>query len=218
MTSIAFSVNSQPVTLDVRDSETLGEVLRYRLGLTGTKIGCNEAECGICTVLVTRPGADRGTPVDSCVYPALKAAGCKVLTIEGLAAEWRGEISNLKSQISKSGLHPLQEAFVAHGAAQCGFCIPGLIMTAKALLDSNPDPTNDEIKSALKDTYCRCEGFSHILSAIREAARVMREGGPLRPMPLPETKHGLRVVGEAVPRPEAVAKVTGAAKYTDDYG
>jgi aerobic-type carbon monoxide dehydrogenase small subunit (CoxS/CutS family) len=120
MTLLKFEVNGQPVEVDVRDNEYLSDVLRYRLGLTGTKIGCNEAECGICTVQVN------GLSVDSCVYPALKAQHTKVETIEGLA---------------NSKLHPLQQAFLEGGAVQCGFCIPGLIMTAKALLEENPDPS-----------------------------------------------------------------------------
>jgi carbon-monoxide dehydrogenase small subunit len=110
--------------------------LRLDLGLTGTKIGCEEAECGICTVLLD------GLPVDSCIYPAFKAQGRSVTTIEGLAHG--GE------------LHPLQRNFINHGAVQCGFCTPGLIMTAAALLDETADPSEHDIKVALKDTYCRC--------------------------------------------------------------
>ena len=208
MSELNFTVNGQSVQLGIREHEYLADVLRYRLGLTGTKIGCNEAECGICTVLVD------GLPVDSCIYPAIKAGGKSVLTIEGLAQGDR--------------LHPLQQAFVKHGAVQCGFCIPGFIMTAKALIDSQPNPTEHDIKLALKDTYCRCEGFTHIMSAIKEAARVQREAKTRRvpetlgvrqmgPMTLPETRRDHRVVGEQVERPDGVGKVTGAAKYTDDY-
>ncbi|WP_240550162.1 molybdopterin-dependent oxidoreductase [Candidatus Roseilinea sp. NK_OTU-006] len=189
--SLTFTVNGRPVTVDVRPSAFLAEVLREQLGLTGVKIGCNEAECGICTVLVD------GAPVNSCIYPALKANGARVETIEGLA---RG-----------GQLHPLQQAFIEQGAVQCGFCTPGLIMTAKALLDANPNPSEDDIKHALKDTYCRCTGYVSVIAAIKQAA------GQNGHLALPETRPPLNVVGKPLPRPDAVAKVTGAAKYTDDY-
>ncbi len=123
MPELKLTVNGVAHTLDVPHNRFLAEVLRYDLGLTGTKIGCNEAECGACTVLVN------GRSVDSCIYPAFKAQGAEVLTIEGLANTWPdGE------------LHPLQEAFVMHGATQCGFCTPGFILQAKTLLDENHEP------------------------------------------------------------------------------
>src|SRR5688572_12686336 len=153
MAMLNLTLNGTATTVDVRENEYLAEVLRYRLGLTGTKIGCNEAECGICSVLVN------GTPVDSCVYPALKADGAAVMTIEGLAESWRSEVRSRKSESESdlqplaSDLHPLQEAFARGGAPQCGFCIPGLIMTAKGLIDEKPDPSEHDIKVALKDTY-----------------------------------------------------------------
>src|SRR5512139_3161722 len=159
--------------------------------MTGTKIGCNEAECGICTVIVD------GQPVVSCIFPAVKAQGAQVETIEGL---------------SNGHLHPLQENFIKHGAVQCGFCTPGLIMQSKALLDKKQGElvTDEEIKIALKDTYCRCTGYVSVINAVKAA-----NGQPIE-LVLPETKHGLNVVGEAKPRADAVAKVTGAAKYADD--
>ncbi len=220
MVTLAFSVNGKPTTVHIRENEYLSDVLRYGLGLTGTKIGCNEAECGICTVLVD------GTPVDSCIYPALKAQGAEVLTIEGLANTWRSEIrdSGLQSPISNpqpptSNLHPLQQAFVQGGAPQCGFCIPGIIMTAKALIDTNPEPSEHDIKVALKDTYCRCAGYSFIINAIQAAARSIRTGQPIAnyQYPLPETKAPLKVIGRPLPRPDAIDKVTGAARYADDH-
>ncbi len=228
MFTLAFTVNGRPTLVDVRENEYLSDVLRYHLGLTGTKIGCNEAECGSCTVLVD------GTPVDSCVYPALKALGAEVLTIEGLAASWKREAGRQLSVSSDqspqntthwslhtdySALHPLQQAFVKGGAPQCGFCIPGIIMTAKALIDSNLDPSEHDIKVALKDTYCRCAGYSFIINAIQAAARSMRTGEPIAnyQYPLPETKTPLKVIGHPLPRPDAIDKVTGAAKYSDDY-
>src|SRR5512136_1305958 len=191
MPTLNFTVNGNPVSVDVKPNEFLAEVLRYKLGLTGTKIGCNEAECGICTVIVD------GQPVVSCIYPALKAEGAHVETIEGLA---------------NGQLHSLQENFIKHGAVQCGFCTPGVIMTSKALLDRKQGQpvTDEEIKIALKDTYCRCTGYVSVMNAIKAA-----NGQPIE-LVLPDTKHGLSVVGDAKPRADAVAKVTGAAKYADD--
>jgi xanthine dehydrogenase molybdenum-binding subunit len=160
--------------------------------MTGTKIGCNEAECGICTVLVN------GTPVSSCVYPAFKAQGANVETIEGL---------------SKDGsLHPLQQAFLDHGAVQCGICTPGMIMTAKALIDQKGESlTENDISVALKDTYCRCTGYHSIVRAIRRAA-----GHDLAPS-LPETRGAGAAIGRARPNPNARAKIDGSARFTDDY-
>jgi aerobic carbon-monoxide dehydrogenase small subunit len=152
MSTLNIIVNGEHYGFDVPESRTLAEFLRLDLGLTGTKIGCEEAECGICSVLVD------GVPVDSCVYPAFKAHGRQVTTIEGLA---EGE-----------KLHPLQEQFIRHGAVQCGFCTGGLIMTAAALLEENTDPSDKDIKTALKDTYCRCTGYTSVIQAVQSAARV----------------------------------------------
>jgi selenium-dependent xanthine dehydrogenase len=184
-------VNDKSVSIDVEPNAFLANVLRYQLGLTGTKIGCQEAECGICTVLVN------GTPVNSCIYPAVKANGARVETVEGLAHDGQ--------------LHPLQQAFIDHGAVQCGFCTSGLIMTSKALIDRNPHPTDEDIKHALKDTYCRCTGYVSVINAIKDAAQQTKL------LQLPSTKEPLNVVGRPLPRPDAVHKVTGAAKYADDY-
>ncbi len=195
MPILRLTVNGNPVSVEVKPNEFLAEVLRYRLGLTGTKIGCNEAECGICTVIVD------GQPVVSCIYPALKAEGAQVETIEGLAP-------------AGGHLHPLQENFIKLGAVQCGFCTPGVIMQSKALLDKKQgEPvTDEEIKIALKDTYCRCTGYVSVMNAVKAANGQKIELHDY----LPETKHGYHVVGEAKPRADAVAKVTGAAKYADD--
>ncbi len=195
MSTIRLTVNGQTVEKDVPESRTLAQFLRYDLGLTGTKIGCEEAECGICTVLVN------GVPVNSCIYPLFKAQGAEVLTIEGLAQGTR--------------LHPLQRAFIEHGAVQCGFCTPGLIMTAKALLDTNPDPSEEDIKAALKDTYCRCTGYVSVIHAIRAAAQELRGEAPPR-WQEPQGSAALGVVGRSVPRPEEVEKVTGKARFADD--
>jgi xanthine dehydrogenase molybdenum-binding subunit len=204
---IHFRVNQQDVSVSVEAGEMLADVLRDRIGLIGTKIGCNEAECGSCTVLVD------GEPFLSCTYPAPRVEGRTVLTIEGL----EGTVDPKQQMaINGSSLHPLQEAFIRYGAVQCGFCIPGQIMTAYALLQKNPDPSEVEIRSALKDTLCRCAGYPTIIHSIQEAARTLRTG---EPMPAPETPLAAtagKVVGRLQPRPEAEPKVTGAARYTDD--
>jgi len=202
-------VNGQSVSIEPLPGEMLSELLRQRLRLTGTKIGCNEAECGVCTVLVD------GEPVLSCTYPAARAEGKSILTIEGLAGLFRNRGSELDR--GERRLHPLQEAFVIHGAVQCGFCIPGQIMTAFALLQRNPDPTEDDIRYALKDTLCRCGGYPTIIRAIQAAAHAIRSGGSVSPPPLkPQSLSGWSVVGTFQPRPDAIEKVTGEAKFTDD--
>jgi CO/xanthine dehydrogenase Mo-binding subunit/aerobic-type carbon monoxide dehydrogenase small subunit (CoxS/CutS family) len=196
MSQLKLTVNDKTYDLDVPESRTLAQVLRYDLGLTGTKIGCEEAECGICTVLVNQ------TPVDSCIYPAFKAQGTAVTTIEGLAHNGK--------------LHPLQAAFIEHGAVQCGFCTSGLIMNAKALLDTNPSPTDHDIKVALKDTLCRCTGYSSVINAIHSAASELRGEGA-QPWQAPKTVAPLSAIGQPVPPQEVIDKVTGRAKFTDDY-
>lgn len=197
---ITLIVNGKPYTLEAIPGETLASLLRERLHLTGTKIGCNEAECGVCTVVVD------GQAVMSCVYPAERADGNHILTIEGLAQQINDEIR----------LHPLQEAFVEHGAVQCGFCIPGQIMTAYALLKQNPNPSSDEIRFALKDTLCRCAGYPTIENAIQAAAHTLRTGKPIPPPRLPASVRAREVVGRVHVRPDAIDKVTGRAIYTDD--
>lgn len=205
-----LTVNGRLITLEPLPGEMLADLLRNRLGLTGTKIGCNEAECGACTVLVN------DVPVLSCTYPAAKAEGKRVLTIEGLAAlaPQQGE----HPATDDSRLHPLQKAFVQYGAVQCGFCIPGQIMTCYALLKANPQPSEDEIRQALKDTLCRCAGYPSILRAIQAAGAELR-GEADRPTLPAESEidaQSLHVVGKLQPRPDAIAKVTGAARFTDD--
>ncbi|MRR32848.1 (2Fe-2S)-binding protein, partial [bacterium] len=165
---IEFTVNGKHVSLAEQPGEMLADLLRLRLGLTGTKIACQENECGACTVLLD------GEPVLSCSFPAVKAQGRHVVTIEGLAQEYTARAQRFTSASEKDGaanLHPLQDAFIQHGAVQCGFCIPGQIMTSAALLEHNPAPSEDEIKYALKDTLCRCAGYPSILGAIQAAAK-----------------------------------------------
>jgi xanthine dehydrogenase molybdenum-binding subunit len=192
MSTLRMLLNGNPVEIDVPESRYLSEVLREDLGLTGTKIGCAEAECGICTVLLN------GTPVESCVYPAFKAQDARVDTIESLSRD--------------GTLHPLQQAFLDHGAVQCGICTPGVIMTAKALIDAKgASLTRDDIAFALKDTFCRCTGYQSIIRAILQASG--QESPPL----LPATRSPGKSVGQPNPNPQAHAKILGEARYTDDY-
>jgi len=153
MPLLEMKVNGSVVKIEVEPEEMLAGVLRERLGLTGTKIGCDEGECGACTALLD------GVPVLSCMYPALKAQGQAVTTIEGLSPE--GE------------LHPLQESFVEHSAIQCGYCTPGFIMSAAALLSDNPTPSRDEIMEGLSGNLCRCTGYYQIMDAVEAAAAEM---------------------------------------------
>ncbi len=192
---IRFHVNGEPVQLRPQPGEMLAQTLRERLGLTGTKIGCEEDECGACTVLVD------GQAILSCNYPTPKADGRHVLTIEGLG--------------TPQALHPLQQAFVEHGVVQCGYCIPGQIMAAAGCLLAHPDPTDADVRGALKDTLCRCAGYPSLLRAVQDAARTMRIGEPMRGPSVPDVA-GSRAIGTVVPRPDAAAKVTGQARFTDD--
>ena len=143
---IELKVNGEIYEVAIDPHRTLLEVLRENLGLTGTKEACGMGDCGACTVLMD------GKPVLSCLTLAMDVQGKDILTIEGLARE--GE------------LHPIQKAFVEHGAIQCGFCTPGMIMSAKALLDKNPRPTQEEIKKAISGNLCRCTGYIKIIEAI----------------------------------------------------
>jgi len=150
---LKMTLNGEPVSVEIEPDDLLAQVLRERLGLIGTKIACGEGECGACTVLVD------GVAVTSCIYPAMKAHGRRVETIEGLA--------------EGDELHAIQQAFVEHAAAQCGYCTPGFIMAAKALLAANPRPTRDEIVAGISGNLCRCTGYYQIVEAIEEAARRM---------------------------------------------
>jgi xanthine dehydrogenase molybdenum-binding subunit len=189
-------INGKAIAVEIQPGEMLSDVLRYRLGLTGTKIGCGEAECGACTVLVD------GEPIVSCLYPASRTEAREILTIEGL--------------VEGGSLHPLQEAFIETGAVQCGFCIPGQIMTSYALLQENPNPSETDIRGALKDTLCRCAGYPTIVKAVQAASHRMQGNEPLE-MLIPRSGDEPAVVGSINPRPDSVDKVTGEAKFTDDY-
>ncbi len=152
---IQLTVNGRPVEALVEPNSTLVQFLREDLGLTGTKHGCGLGDCGACTVILD------GQPVNSCLVLAISANGREVVTIEGLAEDGK--------------LHPVQQAFVDKGSIQCGFCTPGMILSAKALLDSNPNPTEQEIRMAISGNLCRCTGYQKIVEAIGEAAKIMKE-------------------------------------------
>jgi carbon-monoxide dehydrogenase small subunit len=151
---VRFQVNREPCELLVEPHQTLLNVLREELGLTGTKKGCDTGDCGACTVIL------QGKPVNACLVLAVEADGMEIETIEGLAD---GE-----------HLHPLQEAFIQSGAVQCGFCTPGMILMARALLAENPEPSEGEVKKALAGNLCRCTGYAKIVQAVLTAAK---EGG-----------------------------------------
>lgn len=148
---ITFTLNNEKTVVEVDPKWTLLYVLREVLEMTGTKEGCGYGECGACTVIID------GQAINSCIFPIMEAEGKTIVTIEGL--------------ITKEGaLDPLQKAFVDEGAVQCGFCIPGMIMSAKALLDAKPKPTQDDIAESIEGNLCRCTGYVKIIDAIKSVA------------------------------------------------
>ena len=152
--TITLEVNGVPETMEVEVGTTLLRFLRDGLDLTGAKEGCNEGECGSCMVLLD------GRPVNSCLVLAVEANGRRVTTIEGLSKD--------------DVLHPLQKAFLSHAAIQCGFCTPGMIVSAVALLREKPDPSEDDVRKALAGNLCRCTGYRQIVDAVHDAAAEMR--------------------------------------------
>ena len=154
MKQIRLKINGHSHELEVKPWATLLDTLREDLGLTGTKEGCGQGECGACTVLMD------GTPVNACLILAMEAQGKEILTIEGLA---QGD-----------ELHPVQQAFVEIGGMQCGFCTPGMVLSAKALLDEKPEPTDEEIRKGLEGNFCRCTGYTKIIESVRAAAARMK--------------------------------------------
>ena len=150
-----LTVNNRIFEVQAKPNATLLSVLRDQLDLTGAKCGCGTGDCGACTVLLD------GEAVRSCIVPVKDAVGKQIITIEGLARE--------------SELHPIQRAFVERGAIQCGFCTPGMILAAKALLDHTPNPTEDEIRAALRFNLCRCTGYARIVEAVQFAAELLRK-------------------------------------------
>ena len=156
-TAITLNVNGKEYPLEVKANEILLNVLRDRLGLMGAKYGCGIGECGACTVLLD------GKAILSCQTLAFTADGKKIATIEGLE--------------QNGSLHPLQQAFIDEGAVQCGYCTPGMILSAKALLDINTDPSNQEIKQAIRGNLCRCTGYTSIVRAIKTASEKIKNQG-----------------------------------------
>ncbi len=146
---ISFLVNDRPVAVDVPPMSRLLDLLREDLRLTGSKEGCGEGECGACTVLMD------GEPVCACLVPAIQAQGARILTVEGLARDGR--------------LDPVQSAFLAHGATQCGICTPGLLVMARALLDREPHPSPERTRAALAGNLCRCTGYQKVIDAVVDA-------------------------------------------------
>ena len=154
LVSIELEVNKIKYKKTIRASMTLLDFLREDLGLKGTKRGCDSGQCGACTIIMD------GKTANACLILAIQADGKEILTIEGLSSGGR--------------LHPLQEAFVEEGAVQCGFCVPGMILSAKALLDEKKDPSGEEIREALSGNLCRCTGYVKIIKAVQKAAALMR--------------------------------------------
>jgi carbon-monoxide dehydrogenase small subunit len=157
--AITVTINGEARPLRVAPSRTLLDVLRSELGLTGTKKGCDVGDCGACTVLLD------GTPVNACLVLAVEVDGAAVTTIEGIAP-------------AAGQLHPLQQSFMDLGASQCGFCTPGIIVMAKALLDRHPDPSEEDIRFGLAGNICRCTGYTKIIEAVKEAARRLAAAPP----------------------------------------
>lgn len=153
---VDLSVNGESYRILVKETDFLVDILRDRLGLTGTKKACDMGVCGSCTVLLD------GMSISSCLVLALDAEGKEITTIEGL-------------ETIEGKLHPIQEAFLDKGAVQCGYCTPGMVLTAKAFLEKNPDPTETEIRKAIAGNVCRCTGYTKIVEAIAEASRRMRD-------------------------------------------
>lgn len=157
MKPLKLRVNGEPVQLLVEEDETLLDVLRDRLFLTGTKRGCGEGQCGHCTVILN------GKAVNSCLTLALEAEGSQVLTIEGLA--------------QGNSLHPIQKAYVEAGAIQCGYCTPGMVMAIYSLLQRNPQPSEEEIREGIKGVMCRCTGYYKIVEAVKMASAEVSKHG-----------------------------------------
>jgi aerobic carbon-monoxide dehydrogenase small subunit len=148
---VNFTLNGESVQVEIEPHLTLLQLLREKLELTGTKEGCGMGECGACTVLLN------GRTVNSCIFPAMEVDGKSVTTIEGLTD-------------AQGNLHPIQKAFIEYGAIQCGFCTPGMVLSAKALLDENPKPTEEEIRGGIAGNLCRCTGYLQIVQAIKAAS------------------------------------------------
>ncbi|UCB48698.1 MAG: (2Fe-2S)-binding protein [Deltaproteobacteria bacterium] len=156
MKEIRFTLNGKPYALSVKPWRTLLELIREDLSFTGTKEGCGQGECGSCTIIMG------GKTVNSCLVPALEADNQEIITIEGL--------------VDGDNLHPIQDAFVQQAGMQCGFCTPGMIISAKAILDKNPNPSEEEIREGIAGNFCRCTGYTKIIESISAAAEAMKGG------------------------------------------
>ena len=150
--TVSFTLNGEPVAIEIEPHLTLLQLLRDELELTGTKEGCGMGECGACTVLID------GKTVNACIFPALETEGRRVTTIEGLTDP-------------QGNLHPIQKAFIDYGAVQCGFCTPGMVLSAKALLDENQKPTEEQIRHGIAGNLCRCTGYLQIIQAIKAVSK-----------------------------------------------
>lgn len=190
--TITLTLNGAEKTLKVTEDLFLLDLLRDALGLTGTKRGCSSGECGACTVLLD------GQPVASCIYPAVKAHGRNVTTVEGIG--------------DRNNLHPLQSWFLKLGAVQCGFCTPGLLMSAKALLDRNPNPTPEQVRLAVAGNLCRCGGYQKVTEAILAAAAELRGERP----PGRDDMDGEGALGRSLVKVDGIPKVMGSAQFADD--
>ncbi|MTI68528.1 MAG: (2Fe-2S)-binding protein [Firmicutes bacterium] len=157
MKEIKFNVNGKTHKLNIKEDERLVDTLRNRLGLTGVKEGCSEGECGACTVIMD------GETVTSCTVLTFQAKDSEIITIEGINGE--------------NKIHPIQKAFLDEGAVQCGFCTPGMILSAKVLLDKNPEPTREEARKAISGNLCRCTGYNKIVDAIIKASKYLKREG-----------------------------------------
>jgi len=193
---VQINVNGTDYEVAVSPEMTLLDVIREELRLTGTKRGCDAGDCGACTVIM------EGKAVNSCLVLGVEAHGKQITTIEG---------------ISNGTLHPLQQAFIEKGAIQCGFCTPGMIMRAKTILDKNPNPTKEEIKTELAGNLCRCTGYTKIFEAIESARGIIQGKKPEEITYAPQkSAMDLSVVGKRLPKIDAPDKATGRAIYTDD--
>lgn len=193
MIQVQLKINEKDYTLLVEEDEMLSYTLRERLHLKETKVGCDQASCGACTIWMD------GTPISSCITPTLKAVNKKITTIEGIT--------------SGPQLHQLQELFVKHGAIQCGFCTPGMVMTALNFVDNNPKCNLEEIKESISGNLCRCTGYKKIIDAIAEYAGIYRK----QTSSIKGTSDNHTVIGKRTPYIEAEKKVRGIADYADDY-
>jgi carbon-monoxide dehydrogenase small subunit len=172
---IAFTINGARKAAEVEPRLLLSHLIRRGAGLTGTHMGCDTTNCGACTVLMKRAGeAGGGQAVKSCTMLAVQAGGHEITTVEGLAM--RGA-AGLRAGDAGGGLHPLQEGFREEHGLQCGFCTPGMMLAAKALLDRNPDPTEEEVRWALSGNLCRCTGYQNIVKSVLWAAEKLRSEG-----------------------------------------